>query len=770
MIRKKILCAVVALMLMFTSVSALGAFTDVPQNASYAEAVERISALGIVKGMGDGSFQPGETINREQFATLIVKAAGFEELAQSLAGTSIFPDIDPNGWSVGYINAALNKGYIAGMADGKFHPEESITFAQACTILVRALGYTDQEITGLWPRNFIEKAKTLGLAPGLSLSANDALPRWAAAVMIDRLLVTNVKTPASGTAKTFADSSGLYTDCIVLANSQISSKLTEREVLTDKGTYYIGNEDVKLEVGNKYKLVVKNDVITNAYKVVRSVVNISVESAVDTKITYKNAGKTETMTLPEKTIYYYQGVKQNYENLKNLLQGRTSIVLSYNDDKTGFECGIIVDPVYSQPHIVSGYGVDAKISGGLNLSGGTMVKNGKLIGFGDLEDKDVIYQISDIWNTNKYFLVVQNKVDGKITAILPDKFAPKTVQINDKDYELGKDFTVNKVNATPGSFKVGDDVTLLLGSDGRAVDILNRDTQDNSNFAFVVNTGYTISSAGSDHGKIIYNVKLLLTDGSTATYNVDSQPSQHKGKLVIYQRLDDKRVYLEEVEYVKAEEHMFSTDQRLLDDTYVAENVKIFNLVSNDSGAEAQVKLVDWNEIPRGMVQANKVLFINESGVFKDINVMVTNDLFDEKSRLGVVKKISGNGNTKNYTLLIDGKEYTYSGPNIPTVSTGAVFKVKMGEGKVDSLIEVKDPEAEAQTVQAVDSKRVMINNRVYWFRSNAIIYKKDSMSDTIVTIGTEDIDLALTYGKVAAYIDKPQYYGGRLEVLVLTE
>ncbi len=265
MIGKKIASILLAFVITASSTAAFAEFYDVPKDAQYKEAVDRMKSLGLISGTGDGNFNPDSSITREQFAAIIVKAAGLEERAKGLVGSTIFSDIDKSGWSVGYINAALEKGYITGMADGSFHPQEGITFAQACTIFVKALGYTDEDVPGMWPRNYIEKAKNLEITKGLDFSSSEFLPRWAAAVMVDRLLTTGMKTSDSGSSTVFADSTGLYTSAIVLANSKTSSKLTKNQVLTDKGTFYTDNQEIYLEVGSEYKLSLKDDYITNAF-------------------------------------------------------------------------------------------------------------------------------------------------------------------------------------------------------------------------------------------------------------------------------------------------------------------------------------------------------------------------------------------------------------------------------------------------------------------------------------------------------------------------
>ena len=58
----------------------------------------------------------------------------------------------PSHWASAYINMAARKGIISGFADGKFKPGQTVTAGQAVTILMRGLGYKDEDMGGVWPR------------------------------------------------------------------------------------------------------------------------------------------------------------------------------------------------------------------------------------------------------------------------------------------------------------------------------------------------------------------------------------------------------------------------------------------------------------------------------------------------------------------------------------------------------------------------------------------------------------------------------------------
>lgn len=117
-------------------------YKDVDNTANYTEAVSILSNLNIIKGYEDGTFRPDNTITRAEAATVLVRTLGMEEVAQGNAGATAFTDVPSDHWASGYINTAYNQGIIDGMGNGIFAPEENVKFEQMVKMLVAALGYT----------------------------------------------------------------------------------------------------------------------------------------------------------------------------------------------------------------------------------------------------------------------------------------------------------------------------------------------------------------------------------------------------------------------------------------------------------------------------------------------------------------------------------------------------------------------------------------------------------------------------------------------------
>lgn len=96
-------------------------------------AIDALVAKEIINGMGDGTFSPDKTMTRAQFCTIVVKA-----LALKPQTTGAFSDVSAEDWFAGYVGAASEAGIVAGVGGGKFAPNGTITRQEAAVMVARA--------------------------------------------------------------------------------------------------------------------------------------------------------------------------------------------------------------------------------------------------------------------------------------------------------------------------------------------------------------------------------------------------------------------------------------------------------------------------------------------------------------------------------------------------------------------------------------------------------------------------------------------------------
>ncbi|WP_141506494.1 S-layer homology domain-containing protein [Paenibacillus luteus] len=159
--KKKIAAFVLAAALVLpTSLTAFAATPTDVVGKPIQSAVEELTALGIIGGYEDGTFKPDNEITRAELAKIIVIASGNGAAAITLQTVkSAFTDVKSNEWYTGYINAAQAKGYIQGY-NGKFRPSDNVKNEEVIAVLVRALGYQENKLTGAWPYNYLIAAQS----------------------------------------------------------------------------------------------------------------------------------------------------------------------------------------------------------------------------------------------------------------------------------------------------------------------------------------------------------------------------------------------------------------------------------------------------------------------------------------------------------------------------------------------------------------------------------------------------------------------------------
>ena len=165
---KKIAALVIVLAMALSTVAFGAVYSDVAADASYNEAVEVMSALGLLKGYEDGTFGPDKTITRAEFAAVIVRALGMEDAAAGAAVNTIFTDVTASHWGSGYVQVANQQGIIAGYGDGTFGPDDEVTYEQAVKMIVCALGYDKmfENVANAYPAGYISQANKLGITVG----------------------------------------------------------------------------------------------------------------------------------------------------------------------------------------------------------------------------------------------------------------------------------------------------------------------------------------------------------------------------------------------------------------------------------------------------------------------------------------------------------------------------------------------------------------------------------------------------------------------------
>ena len=169
---KKFLSLVLTLVMTMSLVTvSAGAkdFTD-DSKITYKEAVDVISAIGVVDGYSAGDFKPDDVLTRGAAAKIICNLILGPTTASALSADSApFKDVPVSNTFAGYITYCSQQGIINGYSDGTFRPTGTLSGNAFMKMLLGALGY-DSSIEGYtganWQVSVIKQASGIGLDDG----------------------------------------------------------------------------------------------------------------------------------------------------------------------------------------------------------------------------------------------------------------------------------------------------------------------------------------------------------------------------------------------------------------------------------------------------------------------------------------------------------------------------------------------------------------------------------------------------------------------------
>jgi hypothetical protein len=178
-------------------------FNDIGQFFSWArEAIEHLAERGIVGGIGDGRYAPEKELTRAEFTSLITRALSIGQ-ARPFRGT--FRDVPAGAWYAYTVEAAAGEGIIGGYPDGTFRPGQSVNRREMVSMIIRAMGlqdeaarrtgnkitYRDRDSIPSWVAGSVELAEELGLLDNIAVgffNGTKEINRAEAAVIVYRML------------------------------------------------------------------------------------------------------------------------------------------------------------------------------------------------------------------------------------------------------------------------------------------------------------------------------------------------------------------------------------------------------------------------------------------------------------------------------------------------------------------------------------------------------------------------------------------------------
>ncbi len=132
-------------------------FTDVGEEHWAYESIKLLVERNVLSGYGDGTFKPNKSVNRGEFAKMMVLAL---DLSLNRPDNQTFEDISKNHWAYSYVETA--KYYLTGFRTSSgdyFRPDNEAVREDMAVALVKALGYYEEDVDVDVLNQFSDKGK-----------------------------------------------------------------------------------------------------------------------------------------------------------------------------------------------------------------------------------------------------------------------------------------------------------------------------------------------------------------------------------------------------------------------------------------------------------------------------------------------------------------------------------------------------------------------------------------------------------------------------------
>lgn len=507
---KKILsCIAFALAIFSLSVLA----KDEP-TAMSEEAVNTVKLLEIANGDQNGNMNYQSKVTRAEFVKMAISASTGKSLAANTKlDISLFPDVRSTYWGASYISVALDNGLVNGYLDGTFKPGNNVTLEEAVTIVLRLLGYKNEDFVGNYPSSQLAKYKDLKLDENINAKQGETLKREECMILLYNALSAKTK---SGSVYCTTLGYSANSEGKIDYSALLQVKLDGPYIVKDSGNCFDGTS-FKENSATSYTLnnisssrenIEKNDVIytsdiINAVFVYRKNATGVVSSVSSASVSLGN--KTYSLSTSSAKEKLSLGGKYSEEKafvtlllgiddaVVDVFDGDISLIDENTDNATYIE---MIESTISSPIYLDSDEAKAswKEKVPFDVEDAVFYVNGKKTSAYSENMYDVVYyskQFCSIW-------VYRDTQSGILNSVNTN-----SIVVGSKTYSLATNDAKYKVS-TYGEYDVDDYITLVLGKNDEVIDIRSADTfgigttENDSSYSEVVQSSlkgpYVVSS------------------------------------------------------------------------------------------------------------------------------------------------------------------------------------------------------------------------------------------------------------------------------------
>lgn len=750
--------------LMTVPVSA-SSYKDVEDGQYYTDSIEALTLYGIVSGY-DGSFKPASYVTRAEFAKMISLVAGLENEVYSSAGNRKFDDVPIGYWGTGYINTAANNKLIVGYPNGYFEPEKQITYAEALTVLLRAMDYTTADLGDNWPYSYMVKASGLGITDGVQLSDNSPITRADLCVIINRALQSDLN---GSTQKLISKMDiNMTEETLVIATKNEDASLSANQIRTSDGIYKLANLDLELTPLTKVKLVLndKKEIMNFNTTYVPEKTITTVDGYVDGTVYFANGTNSKSLGVTDNTPVYNEGTITSYGAFKNSIEDGAAVSVIYDENGTvGYilfnetnytEAVAIREDIYSALESV---GVSKE-----KADAASVIRDGHAATIDDAQLYDVVYYLAD----NQTIYLYSDKISGVYNEAYPSKSNVASVEISGNVLELETRTAAYKLGEKNGSYKLKSRITALLGRDGKIVDVVDLNTSGASNYGILLSTGSEMSDDILESGQQYNYFTFINGEGNTVDYRTKQDYSERIGDIgKISFDEDGNALFGNLVPNASVTGKVDKNNNKIGDHWLTSDCVILERMYAPSTRVgTATAQVIDIEDINVSELTAKHVLYAVTSGEFGDISMMIVENVTNNQYTYGVLKSMKGNSQsaTAIYEVFTNGTTVTKNASFYSKIGSGAGVAMILDGNSLASIKALTKVEG-ASRLNAIDFSRVRAGSSTYKMGNDIQIVKK--MGSEYTSISSDEAQNYIG-NTVSLYADTAISLGGLIRIVVI--
>lgn len=740
-----------------------------PFGTAYAESdslpdgiITLLSEFNIMKGDPDGNLRLDDTVTRAEFTKAAVNSSAYKDMVATHIAVSPFKDVTYKHWSAPYVRVGVTNGLVSGYPDASFKPDENVLYEEAITIMLRVLGYTDDDFGAAWPYGQIGLANNLDMTDNVDAAAGEALNRRQVAQLIYNTLSVYQKGQPLKLISIF--NTEIKEDITLIADSSTDSSIASDEVYTNQGSFKTDGNFDSSNIGLKGDVAVKNGNKLIAFiphsnlgytddYIVYSILPNSV-------MAYRGSVLTQ-LDISDNTMVYKGKTQTVFSALKSTLEAGDK--LKIKKSATGN-----IDYITWQEGNLTGPITVASDSWGetLGISADTTVmRNGISSSRSDIKTYDVVYYLPEL-NT---VLAYTDKVTGVYENASPTKDMPTSVTISGKSYTLGDGSAFSKL-ASGGEFTPGDTITALLGKDGTVVDVISPTPNSGTYVGYVINTGRKEYSTGTTNTYTSYYVTMVMPDGTQTDYTTQKDYSASKNKVAKITFENSDAVLDFNIEPAKNIQGTVSSKRKIIGNTPVSADVQIIDIGTTNSNSTPSYTTIFLQRLDGINLSSNKILY-SETDSKGEVSKLILDDVTGDSYTYGIMLKsdevagrVSG-----SYEYIAEGQIYKLTTVNRKfNISSG--YGIKIG-GNIINPDTISKINQTSGNITNLSSSSMTAGGTTYPISPKVSVYEKVSgITTTYTKIPLSDIIGKENQLNILGFYDKDPSGGGQIRIIVVSK